>query len=95
MKVYDEIIDKSVPIDQKFEKMKDSEIDSVEIVFQVPNFHPRIKQVSSYSFSSLSLEKITKNEIYNLTPNHIFIIDEYISKQNFILSFLQKNEKNP
>lgn len=95
MEVYQEIIKKSEPIDERFEKTDEREINSTQIVFNVPEFHPRIKQISKYTFSPLLLESLMENETYNLTKNHIFIIDNSVSQQDFIKNFLEKNNIKP
>ncbi|MFA5050900.1 MAG: hypothetical protein WC499_02180 [Patescibacteria group bacterium] len=95
MKLYQEIIKKSKPIDDKFEKIKESQLNGIKIFFHVPKFHPRAKKISSYTFSPLDLENLTKNKTYNLTKNHIFIIDESVSKQSFVKEFIKKQNISP
>lgn len=95
MKVYAEIIQKSRPVDEKFERIKGDEINAVKIVFNVPKFHPRSKQISNYRFCSLTLENLLKNEIVALTESHIFIINDSVSKQSFIKNFIEDNKIQP
>src|SRR3989344_9669145 len=95
MKLYQEIIQKSQPIDVKFEKLKESQLDGVEIVFHVPTVHPRAKEISSYSYKSLRIENLPQTDVFNLTKNHVFIIDESVSKQKFIQEFIKKQKVSP
>jgi 3-dehydroquinate synthetase len=95
MEVYRQIIRESRPIDNKFKNIDERHIDSVQIVYVVPNFHPRIKQIKNYIFRPLLLEKLIKDRIYNLAPNHTYIIDKSISQQDFIKKFLKKNKIKP
>src|SRR3989338_11554388 len=95
MKLYQEIIKKSQPVDVKFEKLKESQLDVVEIVFHVPTIHPRAKEISSYSYNSLKIENLPQTDVFNLTKNHVFIIDESVSKQKFIQEFIKKQKVSP
>lgn len=89
MKIYQEILEKSKPVDDKFEKMEDKRVDSIKIIFSVPRFHPRAKKISNYDYSSLNIEKLSK--LFPL-KDVFFIIDKTISKQEFIKNFIKKNK---
>src|SRR3989344_9603553 len=95
MKLYQEIIQKSQPVDVKFKKLKEPQLYEVEIVFHVPKFHPRAKEISSYTYKSLKIGNLPKTDVFNLTKNHVFIIDESVSKQKFIQKFIKKQKINP
>jgi len=95
MKLYQEIIQKSQPVDVKFEKLKESQLDEVEIVFHVPTIHQRAKEISSYLYKSLKIENLPQTDVFNLTKNHVFIIDESVSKQKFIQEFIKKQKVSP
>src|SRR3989338_10717083 len=92
MKLYQEIIQKSQPVDVKFEKLKAPQLNEVEIVFHVPTIHPRAKEISSYTYKSLKIENLPQTEVFNLTKNHVFIIDESVSKLKFIQEFIKKQK---
>jgi 3-dehydroquinate synthetase len=91
MKLYQEILRKSKPIDDKFIKLDKTSIDKTKILFHVPKFHPRSKEISSYFYSNLKLEDLLKQSVYNLTKNHIFIIDKNVGKQFFVKEFIKKH----
>ncbi|MDD3102348.1 MAG: hypothetical protein PHE59_04370, partial [Patescibacteria group bacterium] len=95
MKFYQEIIKKSKSVDGKFKKINESQLNRIKIIFHIPKFHPRAKAISGYTFSPLALENLTKNKTYNLTKNHIFIIDESVSKQSFVREFIKKQNISP
>ena len=86
MKLYQEILYKSKSVDAEFENVLDSDLNNVKIVFPVPKFHPRSKEISKYVYSSVFLEDLPKTEVYNLTKNHVFIIDYFVIKV-----FVKKN----
>lgn len=88
MRLYQEILKKTKQIDTKFEKLKDSELDSVKINFKVPNFHPRAKKVNSYTYSPLLIENLPKKITLENTR---FIIDKSVSEQKFIKKFVKEN----
>lgn len=95
MEVFKEIIKKSKPVDKKFEWIGGNEINSVEIIFNVPKFHPRAKEISCYRFRSLSLENLLKDSTFSLKKNRLFILDDSISKENFVNNFTEKNKIKP
>ncbi len=95
MRIYQEILAKSKPVDVEFENLSDSDLDSVKIVFPVPKFHPRSREISQYVFSSIALEDLPKTEIYKLTRNHAFIIDNSVSKLDFVRKFTKENRIKP
>ena len=93
MRLYQEILEKTEPIDKKFRKLGGQALDSVEIVFNVPNFHPRIKKISKYTLSSGKIENSLR-EIGSY-GEILFIIDESISKQGFVENFIKENNVKP
>ncbi len=95
MKLYQEILDKSKSVDVEFEDISYSDLNNVKIVFPVPKFHPRSKEISTYTYASISLDELPKTEVYNLTKNHVFIIDNSVSKQEFVRKFTEKNKIKP
>lgn len=95
MRLYQEILKKSKPIDAEFESISDSDLSNVKIVFPVPKFHPRSKEISSYVYSPLSLHKLPKTEVFNLTKNHVFIIDHAINQLEFVRKFIKENSITP
>ncbi|MEK6819464.1 MAG: hypothetical protein AABY10_06055, partial [Nanoarchaeota archaeon] len=92
MKLYQEILDKSKLIDKKFEELKESEIDSIKIIFNVPKFHPRSKEITKYTLSSKRVEDLLQEKY---TKKLIFIIDDSVSKQKFIEQLIKKNNIQP
>jgi len=92
MRLYQEILDKSKSVDSEFENISDFDLNNVKIVFPVPKFHPRSKEISKYVYSSVSLEDLPKTEIYNLTKNQVFIIDNSVSQLEFVRKFTEENE---
>lgn len=93
MKLYQEILNQTKPIDKKFEKLKESHLDSVRIVFNVPKFHPRVKEISKYTCLSLRIEELTKTKFFS--QKTIFVIDKTPSKQKFMEDFIKKNNIKP
>lgn len=90
MKLYQEIIKKSKVVDNKFSGSSKDLPDDFEIVFHVPKFHPRGKEISSYCYGDLKLEELPKQAAYRLTKNHVFIIDRNVGKQFFVKEFIKK-----
>ncbi len=95
MKLYNEILRKSKPVDRKFAKLADHSLGATQIFFKVPKFHPRAKEISGYRFSLLPLEELPNTPEYKATKNRIFIIDKSVSKQPFVLKFFSKNKIKP
>lgn len=92
MKVLSEILKSSKPIDENFKSISDQDLDRVEITFKVPQFHPRSKVLSEYKLKPLSLDNLLKDKTYKLTKKHLFLIDELVSKQDLVKSFINKNK---
>lgn len=95
MKLYKEILRKSKPVDTKFAKLSNHSLDSIRVPFNVPKFHPRAKEISTYALSSLSLEELFKHSRVQSHKNHKFILDRSVSKQSFVRKFLSKNKIKP
>lgn len=95
MQLYQEILDKSKTVDDTFSKIRPDDIDKIKITFHVPKFHPRSNGISSYNYSNLRLDELTSQAVYRLTKNHVFIIDENVSKQFFIKEIIKKLQIKP
>ena len=95
MKLYEEILKKSKPVDEKYENLKASEVHNIKINFHVPNFHPRFEKIKSYSFLTLKIEELLKTKIYNLTKNHLFLVASVLYEQKFVKDFLKENKIKP
>lgn len=92
MKLYKEILRKSKPVDKKFSKLSNHELDFVRVLFNVPKFHPRANEISKYVLSPLSIEGLLDTPEFKATRNHKFILDRSVSKQPFVKKFLSKNK---
>ncbi len=95
MEIYREILRKSKKVDKIFDNIPPDRLNKIKIIFEVPRLHPRGKEVSNYSFSSIKLDELNKSKIYNLTKNHFFIIDNQVSKIDFVNDFVKKNKIKP
>lgn len=88
--LYEEILERSKEVDKRFEGLLEGDIDSLKIIFKVPNFHPRAKHISSYVLSSLKLEELRKNKLYKSSKKKIFLVDRSAGESKFVKDFLKK-----
>lgn len=95
MKLYEEILKKSRHIDEKYENLKASEVYNIKINFHVPTFHSRFEKIKSYPFLPLKIEELLKTKTYNLTKNHLFLVDSVLYEQRFVKDFLKENKIKP
>lgn len=92
MELYKKILEKSKPVDKKFETISNSEIDLIKLNFKVPKTHPRFEQIKNYTFSQVKLEQIINKPFYTNKKQKIFIIDKNVFKtQKFVQEFCKKN----
>lgn len=89
MNLYKKILEKSKEVDSKFDKIKVMDLKSLKIVFNVPDSHPRAKEVSRYTFSPMRIEELSKKFPLDRA---LFVVDSYVSKQDFVKKFLKKAE---
>ncbi|MEK6960398.1 MAG: iron-containing alcohol dehydrogenase [Nanoarchaeota archaeon] len=95
MELIKKIIEKSREVDNRFENMPESELDSFHIEFCVPPFHPRAKMIKSYPYACLTLESLPQTQHYKSSRERIFLIDNTVSKLSFVKSFIEKKGVHP
>ncbi len=95
MTLYEEILRRTKQFDEKFEKIKEEELNKVRIIFPVPKNHPRAKTITKYYYESLRLEELPEKKEFELTKKHTYLIDEGISKISFIKEFIEQNNIKP
>lgn len=59
--LYSNILNESLPVDDKFKFISGTELDSYELTFDVPVFHPRSNEISQYSLCVSALSRNTFN----------------------------------
>lgn len=95
MKIYQEILEKSKLVDEKFSALRESNLDGEKILFYVPEIHPRSKEFQVYEYADIELENLPSQAVYNLTKNHVFLVDENVGKQFFVKEFIEKLKIEP
>ncbi|MBU0906917.1 MAG: hypothetical protein KKD18_00370 [Nanoarchaeota archaeon] len=95
MNLLKKILEESKKIDAQFEKTSEKELNSLEIILPVPKFHPRFFEIEKYKFAQLKLEDLESQDTFTLTKDKVIIIDESVSKQKFVDSFVKKYKINP
>lgn len=60
--LYFKILKESLSIDNKFKSISEVELDSYELIFDVPGFHPRSSEINQYSLRVSALSKNTFND---------------------------------
>jgi len=95
VEVYRQILKESKPVDKKFSEINGSQLDSAKIVFEVPKFHPRAKEIANYSLTSLRLEEIFQSKICGTAKNNVFIADYSVGQLPFVRNFFRKRKTKP